>query len=578
MNNREIQKSQKSGEAEGKEASFTSLNFIKEIINEDLKTNKYSGKVHTRFPPEPNGYLHIGHAKSICLNFGLAKDYNGLCNLRFDDTNPETEEVEYVESIKEDIKWLGFHWAEREYYASDYFDKLYEYAVTLIKKGKAYVDSSTSDQIKNMRGTPTEPGKESSYRNRSVEENLVLFERMKNGEFKDGEHVLRVKIDLSSPNMNMRDPIMYRIRHATHHRTGDKWCIYPMYDWAHGQSDSIEGITHSICTLEFENHRPLYDWFLDELGIHHPRQIEFARLNLSYTVMSKRKLLQLVEGGFVDGWDDPRMPTISGLRRRGYTPEAIRNFAERVGVAKRDNTIDLALLEHSLREDLNKKAMRVMAVLRPLKVVIINYPDNKIEELDAVNNPEDPSMGTRKVPFSKIIYIEKDDFMENPPGKFHRLSPGTEVRLRYAYIIKCTDVIKNSRGEVTELHCTYDPETKSGSGSSRSVKGTIHWVSAHSALDAEVRLYDRLFIDEDPASKKDEDFKSFLNPDSLEIIKNSKIEPSLSGVEPGNRYQFERLGYFCVDINSLNNKIVFNRTVTLRDSWAKIEKAQKPAR
>jgi glutaminyl-tRNA synthetase len=557
-----------------KNSEIKPSNFIREIIDDHLKSGRFN-KVITRFPPEPNGYLHIGHAKSICLNFGLAKDYNGTCNLRFDDTNPETEEVEYVESIKEDIKWLGFDWNEREYYASDYFDKLYEYAVQLIRKEKAYVDSSTTEEIKNMRGTPTEPGKESPFRNRPVEENLDLFRRMKDGEFKDGELVLRAKIDMSSPNMNMRDPIMYRIRHASHHRTGNKWCIYPMYDWAHGQSDSIEGITHSICTLEFENHRPLYDWFIDALGIHHPQQIEFARLNLSYTVMSKRKLLELVEGGFVNGWNDPRMPTISGLRRRGYTPEAIRNFSERVGVAKRDNVIDLALLEHSIREDLNKKAPRVMAVLRHLKVVITNYPEDKTEELDAINNPEDLSMGSRKIPFSKIVFIEKDDFMENPPKKYHRLSPGAEVRLRYAYIIKCTEVIKNENGEITELHCTYDPETKSGSGSTRSVKGTIHWVSANHALQAEVRLYDRLFVDEDPASK-DEDFKNFLNKDSLEIINNAKVEPSLAEAKPGSRFQFERLGYFCTDpVDSKDTNLVFNRIVTLRDSWAKIEKARE---
>ena len=550
-------------------------NFIREIIDEHLSKGRIN-KVITRFPPEPNGYLHIGHAKSICLNFGLAKDYNGQCNLRFDDTNPETEEVEYVESIKEDIKWLGFDWSDREFYASDYFDQLYNYAVKLISKGKAYVDSSTTEEIKNMRGTLTEPGKESPYRKRNVEESLTLFRQMKNGEFKDGEHVLRAKIDMSSPNMNMRDPIMYRIRHAHHHRTGDKWCIYPMYDWAHGQSDSIEGITHSVCTLEFENHRPLYDWFIDELEIHHPQQIEFARLNLNYTVMSKRKLLQLVEEGYVSGWNDPRMPTISGLRRRGYTPGSIRNFSERVGVAKRDNVIDVALLEHSVREDLNKNAQRVMAVLKPLKVVITNYPDDKVEELDAVNNPEDPSMGTRKVPFSKIIFIEKDDFMENPPKKYYRLSPGNEVRLRYAYIIKCVDVIKDSTGKVTELHCTYDPETKSGSGNTRSVKGTIHWVSSDHAIDAEVRLYDRLFSKENPEEDKDVDFKQYINPKSLEVIHNCKLEPFLKNAKPGARFQFERLGYFYIDIiDTKEDNLIFNRTVPLRDTWSKIEKSQK---
>jgi glutaminyl-tRNA synthetase len=550
-------------------------NFIREMIDEHLETGRFN-KVLTRFPPEPNGYLHIGHAKSICLNFSLAKDYNGKCNLRFDDTNPEKEEVEYVESIKEDIKWLGFDWGEKELYASDYFNQLYEYAIKLIQKGKAYVDSSTTDEIKNMRGTPTEPGIESTYRNRSIKENLDLFEKMKDGKFKDGEHVLRAKIDMTSPNMNMRDPIMYRIRHARHHRTGGKWCIYPMYDWAHGQSDSIEGITHSICTLEFENHRPLYDWFLDELEIHHPQQIEFARLNLNYTVMSKRKLLQLVKEGYVSGWNDPRMLTISGLRRRGYTPESIRNFAERVGVAKRDNVIDVALLEHSLREDLNKRAQRVMVVLKPLKVVIANYEDSKVEELDAVNNPEDPSMGTRKIPFSKVIYIEKDDFMENPPKKYYRLSPGNEVRLRYAYIIKCINIVKDENGEIAELHCTYDPETKSGSGNTRRVKGTIHWVSSNAAINAEVRLYDRLFTKENPDEVHDIDFKEFINPQSLEVLKSCKLEPGLANAKSGDRFQFERLGYFCLDsIDSRENNLVFNRTAPLKDSWGKIEKSQK---
>jgi glutaminyl-tRNA synthetase len=560
-------------EESNKKESAPSSNFIKELIEEGFKSNKFGSKVHTRFPPEPNGYLHIGHAKSICLNFGLAEDYHGQCNLRFDDTNPTTEDVEYVDSIKEDIRWLGFDWGDREYYASDYFHQLYEYAVKLIKKGKAYVDSSNAEEIKNTRGTPTEPGKESPYRNRSIEENLNLFERMKAGEFKDGEHILRAKIDMFSPNMNLRDPILYRIRHATHHRTGDKWCIYPMYDWAHGQSDSIEGITYSICTLEFENHRPLYDWFLNELEIHHPQQIEFARLNLSYTVMSKRKLLELVEEGFVNDWDDPRMPTISGLRRRGYTPESIRNFSERVGVAKRDNTIDVALLEHSIREDLNKRAPRVMGVLKPLKLIITNYPQNKVEELEAVNNPEDPSMGSRKIPFSREIYIERDDFMENPPKKFFRLAPGMEVRLRYAYIIKCVDIIKNGNGEITELHCTYDAETRSGSGNTRSVKGTIHWVSADHSIQAEVRLYDRLFTCEDPAGNKEADFKTFINPKSLEVLNSCRLEPSLTKAVPGSRFQFERQGYFYVDtVDSKDGRLVFNRTVALRDSWAKIEK------
>ncbi len=552
-------------------------NFVKDIVVEDIRTDKYKKHVHTRFPPEPNGYLHIGHAKSICLNFGIAEEFGGLCNLRFDDTNPTKEDVEYVDSIKEDIKWLGFNWGNREYYASDYFDQLYEYAVKLIKKGKAYVDSMSLEEIKEYRGTPTEPGKESKYRNRSIEENLDLFEKMKNGEFKDGEHVLRAKIDMNSPNMNMRDPIMYRIRHANHHRTGDKWCIYPMYDWAHGQSDSIEKITHSICTLEFENHRPLYDWFVNELEIHHPQQIEFARLNLNYTIMSKRKLLELVEGGYVKGWNDPRMPTISGLRRRGYTPESIRNFSEKVGVAKRDGVIDVALLEHSIREDLNKKAQRVMAVLRPIKLIIDNYPEGKIEELEAVNNPEDSTMGSRKVPFGREIFIEQDDFMENPPKKFFRLVPGGEVRLRYAYIIKCTDVVKEENGEIKEIHCIYYPETKSGSDNSgKKVKGTIHWVSAKHAISAEVRLYERLFTDEDPTGDKSVDFKTFLNPSSLEILENCKLEPGLADAKPMDKFQFERLGYFCVDCEkSKNGALVFNRTVPLRDSWAKIAKTQK---
>ncbi|MBA4311702.1 MAG: glutamine--tRNA ligase [Chlorobiaceae bacterium] len=547
-------------------------NFIRDIIDEDLKKNKYERRVQTRFPPEPNGYLHIGHAKSICLNFGIARDYNGLCNLRFDDTNPSKEEVEYVDSIKEDVKWLGFDWGYREYYASDYFDQLYEYAIQLIKKGVAYVCDLTGDQIREHRGTLTAPGKESPYRNRSIEENLDLFERMKNGEFPDGSKTLRAKIDMSSPNINMRDPIMYRILHEAHDRTGDKWCIYPMYDWAHGQSDSIEKITHSICTLEFEDHRPLYDWFVDQLGIFHPQQIEFARLNLSYTVMSKRRLLQLVEEGNVNGWDDPRMPTICGLRRRGYTPESIRYFAERIGVAKRENIIDVALLEDSLREDLNKRVLRTMAVLKPLKVIIDNYPDEKVEMLDAINNPEDEKMGTRKIPFSKVLYIEQDDFMEEPPKKFFRLSPGNEVRLRYAYIIKCVGVVKNpATGEIEELHCTYDPETKSGSGQSqRKVKGTIHWVSAAHTVNAEVRLYDRLFNVENPSG---DDWKNFINPASLTILSNCKMEQSLINAKKQDRFQFERLGYFCVDYDSMPANLIFNRTVTLKDTWAKIAKS-----
>lgn len=560
-----------------KNESKKQTNFIRDIIDEDLKTGKHT-KIHTRFPPEPNGYLHIGHAKSICLNFGLAIDYNGLCNLRFDDTNPTKEEQEYVDSIKEDIKWLGFDWQDREYYASDYFDQLYEYAIKLIKKGKAYVDSLTADQIRETRGTPTEAGKESPYRNRSVEENLERFYKMKTGDFKEGEYVLRAKIDMASPNLNMRDPVMYRILHKSHHRTGNKWCIYPMYDWAHGQSDSIEKITHSLCTLEFENHRPLYDWFVQELEIYPPRQIEFARLNLSYTIVSKRKLLSLVEGKLVDGWDDPRMPTISGLRRRGYTPDSIRNFSERVGMAKRENTIDVSLLEFSVREDLNLKARRVMAVLNPLKVVITNYPDDQTEELEAINNPEDHSMGTRTLPFSKEIFIDKDDFKEVPPPKFHRLSPGKEVRLRYAYIISCDEVIKDKNsGEVIELRCTYFPDTKSGSGtSSKKAKGTIHWVSAQHAFEAEVRLYDRLFSVEDPEGEEGKEFTEFLNPSSLEILNNCKLEPSLKKALSGEKFQFERIGYFCVDTKySKENSPVFNRIVTLRDSWAKIEQAGK---
>ena len=546
-----------------------SKNFIYEIIDEDLKTNKWNGKVHTRFPPEPNGYLHIGHAKSICLNYGIARDYKGKFNLRFDDTNPTKEDQEYVDSIIEDVKWLGGDFEDRIFYASDYFDKMYEWAVLLIKKGKAYVDDSDPETMRGLRGTVTEVGTESPNRNRSADENLDLFNRMKNGEFKNGEKVLRAKIDMSSPNMLLRDPVMYRIIHSEHHRTGNKWCIYPTYDWAHGLEDSIEGITHSICTLEFEVHRPLYDWFLNELQIHHPQQIEFARLNLTYTVMSKRKLLELVEQKFVDGWDDPRMPTISAYRRRGYTPEAIQNFAEIIGVAKRDAMTEVALLEHAIREDLNKKSQRVMAVLDPLKVVITNYEGE--EELEAVNNPEDAVMGHRKVPFSKEIFIEKSDFMENPPKGFHRLIPGGEVRLRYAYIIKCDEVIKNETGEVVQLNCSYDVETKSGTGTStKKVKGTIHWVSVKEAVDCEVRLYDRLLTVEDPASEKDKDYKDLINPNSLEIVLNAKLEPFVKSAKPGDRYQFERQGYFCIDTKyTTKEKLVFNRTVTLKDTWAK---------
>jgi glutaminyl-tRNA synthetase len=547
-------------------------NFVRDIVEEDLKTDKFGGMVHTRFPPEPNGYLHIGHAKSICLNFGLARDYKGLCNLRFDDTNPTKEESEYVESIKLDVRWLGFDWGDREYYASDYFDQLYEFALTLVRKGKAYVCDLTGDEIRQYRGTLTEPGKDSPYRNRSVDENLDLFQRMRKGEFPNGSRTLRAKIDMGSPNINMRDPVLYRILHATHHRTGDAWCIYPMYDWAHGQSDSIEKITHSVCTLEFADHRPLYDWFLDELGIYHSKQIEFARLNLTYTVMSKRRLLLLVEEGLVKGWDDPRMPTISGLRRRGYSPESIRLFADRIGVGRSESTSDVALLEDCVRDDLNRRAPRVMAVHRPVKLVLENYPEGVVEELEAVNNPEDHSAGSRTIPFSKILYIEQDDFRENPPKKYFRLSPGAEVRLRYAYIIKCTEVIKDkATGQILELRCTYDPETRSGSPqSARKVKGTIHWVSAAHAKDAEVRLYDRLFTVENPGG---DDWRSFLNPHSFEQVQGCKVEPGLATAKAGERFQFERLGYFCVDEDSAGEKLVFNRTVTLRDTWAKMEKA-----
>lgn len=557
------------------------LNFIEQIVEEDLKNNKNDGRIHTRFPPEPNGFLHIGHAKSICLNFGIAEDYGGKTNLRFDDTNPLKEEQKYIDSIKEDVSWLGFEWEGTELYASDYFEKLYEFAEKIIKKGKAFVCEMTAEEIKENRGTPTQPGKESPYRDRPIEENLDLFRRMRAGEFPDGKYQLRAKIDMSSPNMHMRDPVMYRIRHQTHPRTGDEWCIYPMYDFAHGQSDFIEGITHSLCTLEFEVHRPLYDWFLDQIveGDYRPRQIEFARLNLSYTVMSKRKLLELVNDHVVDAWDDPRMPTISGYRRRGYTPESIRNFSEKVGIAKRDNIIDVALLENSIREDLNKKAQRVMGVLDPVKVVITNYPEGEEEELEGINNPEDESMGTRMIPFSKEIYIERNDFMEDPPRKFFRLAPGREVRLRYAYYITCQDFIKDENGEVTEIHCTYDPETKGGqSPDGRKVKGTIHWVSVKHAVPVEVRLYDRLFMTENPDKVDEEgkDFKSNLNPESLEILDKSVVEPFIKNARPEDKLQFERKGYFCVDrYCNPEEKIVFNRTVTLRDSWAKIAKQQK---
>ncbi len=558
--------------------SIARLDFIRQIVADDNKTNKWGGRVVTRFPPEPNGYLHIGHAKSICLNFGIAaENEGGFCNIRFDDTNPIKEEDEYVEAIKEDIRWLGFDWADRLYFGSDYFEQMYDYAVQLIKAGKAYVCDLSPDQMREYRGTLTEPGKKSPYRDRGVDENIGLFERMRAGEFPAGSRVLRAKIDMASPNLNMRDPVMYRILHAEHHRTGDKWCIYPTYDWAHGLEDSIEQITHSICTLEFENHRPLYDWFLDELGVHHPQQIEFARLNLNYTVMSKRKLQQLVQEGLVSGWDDPRMPTICGLRRRGYTPESIRKFCKRIGVNKFNSTVDIALLEYCLREDLNKTSPRVMAVLRPLKVVIENYPQVQTEELEAVNNPEDSSAGTRKVPFSRELFIEQEDFMEQPPKKFYRLAPGREVRLRYAYFITCKDVVKDDSGRIVELRCTYDPATRGGDApDGRKVKSTLHWVCASHSLPAEVRLYDHLFSKEDPDDVgRGEDFKSNLNTNSLQILDSCRVEPSLAEAKPGRRYQFERLGYFCVDPKSSGEKLVFNRTATLRDPWAKIQKARK---
>ncbi|MFO8240270.1 MAG: glutamine--tRNA ligase/YqeY domain fusion protein [Dissulfuribacterales bacterium] len=560
--------------------SHPSFDFIRNIIAEDLSINKNEGRVVTRFPPEPNGYLHIGHAKSICLNFGIAEENRGVCHLRFDDTNPSKEDIEYIESIKADVKWLGFDWGRHLYYASDYFDRLYDYAVQLIKKGKAYVCSLSPEEIKEYRGTLTEPGKDSPYRSRSVEENLDLFERMRAGEFEDGSHILRAKIDMASPNLNMRDPAIYRIRRMSHHRTGDKWCVYPMYDFTHCLSDSIEGITHSICTLEFQDHRPLYDWVLDQLNVKcHPQQIEFARLNLSYTIMSKRKLAKLVESGAVFGWDDPRMPTICGLRRRGYTPNSIRDFCERIGVAKRDSTVDVALLEHCVRQDLNKHAPRVMCVLRPLRVVIENYPEDLVESLEAINNPEDPGMGSRKVPFSRVLYIEQEDFREDPPKKYFRLAPGREVRLRYAYYIKCIDIVKDGQtGEIIELRCTYDPETRGGgSPDKRKVKATLHWVSAAHSLRAEVRLYDHLFLKANPDELTDDgNFKTNLNPKSLETLTSCRVEPSLASALPGSLYQFERQGYFCVDTQDSSDKVlVFNRTVTLRDTWARIQKAMK---
>ena len=560
------------------ETDFTSSNFIRKIVKEDMKSNKWKGRVCTRFPPEPNGFLHIGHAKSICLNFGLAAEFGGTCNLRFDDTNPIKEEDVYAQSIIEDVKWLGFNWGDKIYYTSGYFDQLYDWAIHLIKEGMAYVDDLNMDEIKDYRGTPTQAGKDSPFRNRSVDENLDLFVRMKNSEFADGAKVLRAKINMASGNLNMRDPVLYRILKAHHHRTGDKWCIYPMYDFAHGQSDSIEKITHSICTLEFEDHRPLYNWIINKLDVYHPQQIEFARLNLGYTLLSKRKLLELVDGEHVTGWDDPRMPTISGMRRRGYTPESIRDFCERVGVAKANSTVEMALLEHCLREDLNKHAFRVMAVLRPLKLTLTNYPEGKIEELDAENNPEDPEAGTRKVPFSRELYIEQEDFMDEPPKNFFRLALGKEVRLKHAYIVKCEEVIKDGNGNVTELRCTYDPDSKTGGATAgRKIKGTLHWVSAKHAKKAEVRIYNHLFSNENPVDNKEyTDLKSALNKESLETLKDCRIEPSLSEAKPGNRFQFLRMGYFCADSKDFTCEVpVFNRAVTLRDTWAKIVKQNK---
>jgi glutaminyl-tRNA synthetase len=555
-----------------------SADFIRSIVADDNRSGKFDGRVITRFPPEPNGYLHIGHAKSVCLNFGLAAENGGVCHLRFDDTNPTREEVEYVQSIQEDVRWLGWDWGQNLFYASDYFGQLYEYAVRLIEKGKAYVCDLSADEIREYRGTLTEPGKASPYRDRSIEENLELFRRMREGEFEEGSHVLRAKIDMASPNLNLRDPVLYRILKESHHRTGDEWPIYPMYDFAHGQSDSIENITHSVCTLEFEDHRPLYDWFLDELDIYHSQQIEFARLNVTHTVLSKRRLIELVDGGYVNGWDDPRMPTISGLRRRGYTPEAIREFCDRIGVARRDNTVDIALLEHTLREDLNKRSPRVMGVLDPLKVVIENYPEGQTEEITSVNNPEDMSMGERVIPFSRTVYIEKDDFREEPPPKFYRLSPGREIRLKDAYYITCTGVVKDeATGEITELRCTYDPETHGGTSSDgRKVRGTSHWVSAEHAVEAEVRIYDHLFSKEDPDDVEDGgDFKGSLNPESLVVLKSCKLEQGLANAKPGERFQFLRQGYFCVDPDSTTEAPVFNRTVALRDTWARMDQARK---
>ena len=555
----------------------TKLDFVRSIVAEDSKTGKWDNRVHTRFPPEPNGYLHIGHAKSICLNFGIAAEFQGKCNLRFDDTNPAKEEQAYVDAIIEDVKWLGWDWQERLYFASSYFQQMYDYAVDLIQKGKAYVCDLSPEETRDHRGGLTEPGRESPYRKRSVEENIDLFKAMKIGTFSDGSKTLKAKIDMTHPNLNMRDPVMYRVLHATHHRTGDDWCIYPMYDWAHGLEDSLEGITHSICTLEFENHRPLYDWFLDALEVYHPQQIEFARLNLTYTLLSKRKLLRIVEEGLVGGWDDPRMPTLSGLRRRGYSPAAIRNFCKTISVNKFNSTVDMALLEHCLRQDLNKTSPRVMAVLNPLKIVITNYPEDQVDELEAINNPEDPDAGSRKVPFSRVIYIEREDFMEDPPKKFFRLAPGREVRLRYAYLITCHKVIKEGEGRISELHCTYDPETRGGNApDGRRIKATLHWVSEAHALDAEIRLYDHLLAKENPDDLDEgEDFSVNLNPDSLKVVPHCKMEPSLGKSEPFDRYQFERLGYFCTDPDSTAQRLVFNRTVGLRDAWAKVQKQKQ---
>jgi glutaminyl-tRNA synthetase len=557
--------------------STTGTDFVRSIVEEDLRTGKFGGRVHTRFPPEPNGYLHIGHAKSICLNFGIAADYGGKCNLRFDDTNPTKEEQEYVDSIMGDIHWLGWDWEDRLFFASDYFDQLYRWALQLIRAGVAYVDHLTAEQIREYRGTPTTPGTDSPYRDRPIEENLAWFERMRSGELVDGTCVLRAKIDMASPNINLRDPVLYRILHATHHRTGDKWCIYPMYDWAHGQCDSIEGITHSICTLEFEDHRPLYEWFLDQLGAYRPQQIEFARLNLTYTVMSKRKLLALVRDGYVSSWDDPRMPTLSGMRRRGYTPEAIRDFAARIGVSKANTTVDFALLEHCVREDLNQRAARVMAVVRPLRVLIENYPEGQVEWVEAINNPEDESMGSRSLPFSRVLYVEQDDYREDAPKGWFRLGPGREVRLKHAYYITCREVVQDASGQVVELRCTYDPESRGGqTPDGRMVKGTLHWVSAEHALDAEVRLYEHLFTRPDPEDVPEgADWRANLNPDSLQVVAGCKVEPSLAGAAPGTRCQFLRQGYFCVDPDSSGAGLVFNRTVTLKDTWAKIEKGAK---